>query len=80
MTKEKLVWIRCEDIQTERRVKEVLDEARKNKLFPSHIHCILSYGNEIEFMPPKEFIRQLENVVNELKIIVSTKKREGGEK
>jgi len=68
MIEEKLVWIRCEDLPTERLVREVLEDARQQNLFPSHVRCILSYGDEIEMMNPKEFLLQLEKIVDDLKI------------
>ena len=71
MIENKLVWIRCQDLQTELRVKEVLEEAREKGMFPADIHCLLSYGEEIEMGSAEEFLSQLENMVAELKIIVS---------
>ena len=68
MTADKLVWVRCQDWMTERKVRKVFEE--NQHIIPQDLGFIFSYGREIEMMHPQKFLDVLENLVDDFKTMM----------
>ena len=70
MVKKRLAWIRCDSIETERRVREVWFEAQESGFIPDDLCVVFSYGDEIKFEDPMAFLEQLESLTQAMRRIV----------
>jgi len=60
--KKKLIWVRCEDYETEKAFRNEIEKAKRAGFFRD-AGFIVSYGKEIEFLNKKE----IKKLLSELK-------------
>jgi len=63
--KNKLVWVRCEDYETEKAFRNEIEKARKSGFFKD-VAFLVSFGKEIEFLNKKE----IKELLSELKRVL----------
>jgi len=65
-----MVWIHCQDLETERRVRHLFESAQDQ--FPDDVCYLFSYDKEIEMMHPKKFLELLEGIVEGMREVLGT--------